>query len=120
MFGKFLDPLADKLIVLAALLVLNATGHVAIWITVLILSREFIVTGIRLVAVGEGKVIATSNLGKYKTASTMVALVLLLLFPYHSIFADIGIYVLYVGVLLTVISGVDYFMKNKEIITKSM
>ena len=119
-FGKFIDPLADKLIVMAALLVLNALGHVPIWITVIILSREFIVTGIRLVAVGDGKVIAASNLGKYKTASTMIALVLLLLFPFAEILVTIGIYILYVGVILTVISGYDYYSKNKEIITKSI
>lgn len=119
-FGKFIDPLADKLIVMAALVILNALGYVPYWVTVVIMSREFIVTGIRLVAVGDGKVIAASNLGKYKTASTMVALVLILLYPYLAILADIGIWVLYVGVILTVISGVDYFMKNKEIIMKSI
>ena len=119
-FGKFIDPLADKLIVMAALLILNVLGYVPLWITVVILSREFIVTGIRLVAVGDGKVIAASNLGKYKTASTMVALVLMLLYPYLSVLADIGLWVLYVGVILTVVSGVDYFNKNKEIIMKSI
>jgi CDP-diacylglycerol--glycerol-3-phosphate 3-phosphatidyltransferase len=90
-FGKFIDPLADKLIVMAALLVLNDAGIIPIWITVVILSREFIVTGIRLIAVGEGKVIAASKLGKYKTASTMVALTLLLLYPYNNLLPDIGI-----------------------------
>ncbi len=125
-FGKFVDPLADKLIVMAALLVLtnpfNLSGipSIGIWIPIVILSREFIVTGIRLICVGEGNVIAASNLGKYKTASTMVALVLLLLGPYLEILGDIGIWVLYVGVILTIVSGVDYFIKNKETLTKSM
>ena len=119
-FGKFIDPLADKLIVLAALLVLNDAGVIPIWITVVILSREFIVTGIRLIAVGEGKVIAASKLGKYKTASTMIALVLLLMYPFDNIFPDIGIYILYLGVLLTVVSGFDYFFKNKKIIMESI
>lgn len=119
-FGKFIDPLADKLIVMAALLVMNALGFIPIWATVVILSREFIVTGIRLVAVGDGKVIAASKLGKYKTAVTMVGLIMMLAFPYWVLLADIGIYVVYVGVVLTVISGVDYFMKNKEIIMKSI
>ena len=119
-FGKFIDPLADKLIVMAALLVLNDAGIVPVWITVVILSREFIVTGIRLVAVGDGKVIAASKLGKYKTASTMVALVLLLMIPYWSVLGDIGMYVLYLGTLLTIISGIDYYIKNKEIITASI
>jgi len=119
-FGKFIDPLADKLLVLAALLILNDLMIVPMWITLVILSREFIVTGIRLIAVGEGKVIAASKLGKYKTASTMVALVLLLMFPYHDIFADIGIWILYIGLALTVISGIDYFLKNKKIILESI
>lgn len=119
-FGKFIDPLADKLLVLAALLILNDKGIVPMWITLIILSREFIVTGIRLIAVGEGKVIAASKLGKYKTASTMVALVLLLMFPYADIFVDIGMYVLYLGLALTIISGVDYFIKNKTIILESI
>lgn len=119
-FGKFIDPLADKLIVMAALLILNNAGVVAIWITVVILSREFIVTGIRLVAVGEGKVIAASNLGKYKTASTMIALVLLLAVPYYKGLELPGMIVLYIGTALTVISGIDYFVKNKKIITESI
>lgn len=119
-FGKFIDPLADKLIVMAALIVLNALGHIPIWVTIVILSREFIVTGIRLIAVGEGKVIAASNLGKYKTASTMIGLVIMLLFPFASIFTTIGLVIVYVGTLLTIISGVDYFVKNKQIIMKSI
>jgi len=119
-FGKFIDPLADKLIVMAALLVLNDAGIVPIWITIVILSREFIVTGIRLVAVGEGNVIAASNLGKYKTASTMVGLVLLLAIPYVSGLELYGNIFLYVGLVLTVVSGLDYFIKNKKVITSSM
>lgn len=119
-FEKFIDPLADKLIVMAALIILNALGHIPIWVTIVILSREFIVTGIRLVAVGEGKVIAASKLGKYKTASTMVGLVLMLLFPYLAVLTDIGLWIVYLGTVLTVVSGVDYFIKNKEIILKSI
>jgi CDP-diacylglycerol--glycerol-3-phosphate 3-phosphatidyltransferase len=125
-FGKFVDPLADKLIVMAALLVLTNPNQISglptigIWIPIVILSREFIVTGIRLVCVGEGNVIAASNLGKYKTASTMIGLVLLLLAPYTTMFELVGLIVLYVGVILTVVSGVDYFLKNKTVLTKSM
>ncbi len=119
-FGKFIDPLADKLLVLAALLILNDLKIVPMWITLIILSREFIVTGIRLIAISEGKVIAASKLGKYKTASTMVALVLLLLFPYSDIFTDVGMWILYLGLALTIISGIDYFIKNKTIILESI
>lgn len=119
-FGKFIDPLADKLIVMAALLVLNHSGHIPMWISVVILSREFIVTGIRLIAVGECKVIAAGNLGKYKTAVTMVALILFLAGPYVAWFVTVGQLFILVGTLLTVVSGVDYFIKNKEIITSSI
>lgn len=119
-FGKFIDPLADKLIVMAALLILNDAGVLPVWITVVILSREFIVTGIRLVAVGDGKVIAASNLGKYKTASTMIGLILMLLAPVIPVFEVIGFWTIVVGMALTVISGIDYFVKNKEIITSSI
>lgn len=119
-FGKFIDPLADKLLVMAALLVLNDKGIIPMWITLVILSREFVVTGIRLIAVGEGKIIAASGLGKYKTASTMIALILLLLFPYSDMFEFVGMVVLYIGLALTVISGVDYFNKNKTIILESI
>jgi len=113
-FGKFLDPLADKLLVMFALLLLQDIQMIPMWVVLVILSREFIVTGIRLVAVGEGNVIAAGQLGKYKTASTMIALILLLL---HIEF--IGLIVLYIGVALTVISGLEYFIKNKDTILAS-
>lgn len=119
-FGKFIDPLADKLVVMAALLLLNNALIIPIWITVVILSREFIVTGIRLVAVGEGKVIAASKLGKYKTASTMIALVLLLAIPFWAELELPGMIILYFGTFMTVLSGLDYFFKNKKILTESI
>ncbi|MFW6298539.1 MAG: CDP-diacylglycerol--glycerol-3-phosphate 3-phosphatidyltransferase [Bacillota bacterium] len=113
-FGKFLDPLADKLLVMFALLVLLDIRMIPMWVVLVILSREFIVTGIRLVSADEGKVIAASQLGKYKTASTMVALILLLI---HVEFA--GLVMLYIGVALTVISGMEYLIKNRSILTAS-
>ncbi|MCK5388374.1 MAG: CDP-diacylglycerol--glycerol-3-phosphate 3-phosphatidyltransferase [Candidatus Izimaplasma sp.] len=119
-FGKFIDPLADKLLVMATLLLLNDAGIVPMWITIIIMSREFIVTGIRLITVGEGKVIAASRLGKLKTATTMIALVLLLMYPYDIIFATIGLYILYVGLAITVMSLVDYYLKNKKEILDSI
>ena len=119
-FGKFIDPLADKLLVMATLLLLNDAGIVPMWITIIIMSREFIVTGIRLITVGKGKVIAASRLGKLKTATTMIALVLLLMYPYDIIFATIGLYILYVGLAITVMSLVDYYLKNKKEILDSI
>jgi len=119
-FGKFIDPLADKLLVMSALILLNAHGTLGFWITIVILAREFIVTGIRLVAMSEGEVVAASKLGKYKTAATMLGLMLMLMFVFGDTFSQIGLYIVYLGVVLTVVSGVDYYMKNKEYITKSI
>ncbi len=113
-FGKFLDPLADKLLVMFALLALLDMGIIPMWVVLVILSREFIVTGIRLVSADEGRVIAASGLGKFKTAATMVALILLLL---H--IELIGLIILYIGVALTVVSGLEYIIKNKSILTQS-
>ncbi|MCF7926096.1 MAG: CDP-diacylglycerol--glycerol-3-phosphate 3-phosphatidyltransferase [Candidatus Izimaplasma sp.] len=131
-FGKFIDPLADKLLVVTALLILMNPHQIStlpiipMWIVATILAREFIVTGIRLVAVGDGNVIAASKLGKYKTASTMIAIILLLLKPYlfQTVFVDgvmkAGLIILYIATLLTVISGIDYFIKNKSALLKSV
>ena len=119
-FGKFIDPLADKLLVMAALIILNALGKLPFWVTIVILSREFIITGIRLIAVGEGKVIAASKLGKYKTASTMVGIILMLMYPYWDMLELGGLIIVFIGTALTIISGIDYFVKNKSIITKTI
>lgn len=114
-FGKFMDPLADKILVMAALLLLADAGLVWAWLVIVILSREFIVSGIRLVAVSEGKVIAASNLGKYKTATTMIAIILLFIAP----LAVIGHYIMILALILTVVSGYDYLVKNIGIILKT-
>ncbi|AIC94768.1 MULTISPECIES: CDP-diacylglycerol--glycerol-3-phosphate 3-phosphatidyltransferase [Shouchella] len=121
-FGKFIDPLADKLLVTAALIGLVEIQLIPAWIAIVIISREFIVTGIRLVAAAEGDVIAASNLGKWKTLTQMVAIIATLLhnIPFSAIsfpFADL---MLYVAAILTIWSGVDYFVKNKHIILKSV
>ncbi|WP_078391443.1 CDP-diacylglycerol--glycerol-3-phosphate 3-phosphatidyltransferase [Shouchella patagoniensis] len=121
-FGKFLDPLADKLLVAAALIGLVEAHLIPAWIAIVIISREFAVTGIRLVAAAEGDVIAASNLGKWKTLTQMVAIIASLLhnIPFSALsfpFADL---MLYIAALLTIWSGVDYFIKNKHVILKSM
>lgn len=117
-FGKFLDPLADKLLVMFALLMLQDIGVIPMWIVLIILMREFIVTGIRLIAVEGGNVIAASNLGKYKTASTMVALIILLFhvepFVLAGVSFNIGMIILYIATALTIISGVEYIIKNQH------
>lgn len=127
-FGKFIDPLADKLLVMAALLVLSdayakgSTMWMPFWIVILILSREFIVTSIRLVAIGEGKVIAASKLGKYKTALTMATI--LWYFFLHDVSSAwvimVGITLILFSTLMTFISGIDYFWKNRKIIFASV
>ncbi|NGP44067.1 CDP-diacylglycerol--glycerol-3-phosphate 3-phosphatidyltransferase [Bacillaceae bacterium SIJ1] len=120
-FGKFLDPLADKLLVSAALLVLVEFGAVPSWMAVVIISREFAVTGLRLIAAGDGTVLAASQLGKLKTWTQMLAIITLLLYNlpfslWSFPFADIA---LWAAVFFTVLSGWDYFVKNKQVILSS-
>jgi len=123
-FGKFMDPLADKLLVLSALIVLADNYRIVpnmwlpFWVPVIVLARELIVTSIRLVAVGNGKIIAASQLGKFKTASTMAAITwYLFMMPYDLLWANItGWVIMGIAILMTVISGVDYFIKNRKLI----
>ncbi len=128
--GKFLDPLADKLIVMAALIMLIPLDRVPAWAVLVILSRELIVSGIRSIASTEGIVIAASNLGKYKTIFQMVAIIgLLLHYRYYWFFGvqydflypslhNAGIFLFYISLILTVWSGVDYFIKFFKIFAK--
>lgn len=120
-FGKFLDPLADKLLVTAALVSLVQLHFAPAWIVILILSREFAVTGIRLVAASEGDVIAASNIAKWKTTFQIIAIIALLLYniPFSLISFPFGEVMLWIALLLTILSGFDYFWKNKEVILKS-
>lgn len=108
-FGKFLDPLADKLITIAVMTMFCEWGKFPAWALMIVLTREFAVTGLRLVAVGKGTVIAAGWSGKVKTASTMVGLCTLMVFPQNTILCWI---VLTVIVSTTVYSGVEYFIQN--------
>ena len=119
--GKFLDPLADKLLVSAALILLVEMGIAPAWVVILIISRELAVTGLRLVAAGEGIVLAASNLGKVKTASQLVAIALLLLhnYPFSYLGFPIDMIMLYIALFFTVLSGVDYFIKNWHVMEES-
>lgn len=118
-FGKFLDPIADKLLVTAALLALVQRGDVNGWAAMLIIAREFIVTGLRLVAAGEGIVIAASNLGKLKTVLQDIAIVAALLsnFPL-SLFTTFQFddYAMLLAVIITIYSLYDYIKKNLNVI----
>lgn len=108
-FGKFLDPLADKLLTIAALTMFCEWGRVPAWALMIVLTREFAVTGLRLVAVGKGTVIAAGWSGKVKTASSMVGLCVLMAFPTNALICWI---VTAVIVVTTVYSGVEYFIQN--------
>lgn len=119
--GKFLDPLADKLLVSAAFILLVELDLVAAWIVIAIISREFAVTGFRLVAAGEGVVLAASNMGKLKTVSQILAIAFLLLhnFPFSYLGIPIDIITIYIALILTVWSGVDYFIRNWHVLRDS-
>ena len=108
-FGKFLDPLADKLLVIAAMTMFCEWGVFPAWALMIVLTREFAVTGLRLVAVGKGKVIAAGWSGKVKTASTMVGLCVMMVFPTVQWLAFA---VMAVIVVTTLYSGVEYFIQN--------
>lgn len=108
-FGKFLDPLADKLLTIAAMTMFCQWGMMPAWALMIVLTREFAVTGLRLVAVGKGKVIAAGWSGKVKTASTMIGLCAWMAFP---TFPWLGWIVTGVIVITTVYSGIEYFIQN--------
>ncbi len=108
-FGKFLDPLADKLLVIAAMTMFCEWGKFPAWALMIVLTREFAVTGLRLVAVGKGTVIAAGKSGKLKTASTMIGLCVLMGFPMVDWLSWTIIAVI---VVTTVYSGVEYFIQN--------
>ena len=108
-FGKFLDPLADKLLTIAAMVMFCEWGKFPAWALMIVLTREFAVTGLRLVAVGKGVVIAAGQSGKLKTASTMIGLCVMMGFPSLEILRWVIISVI---VVTTVYSGIEYFIKN--------
>lgn len=108
-FGKFLDPLADKLLVTAALIIMVEWGRMPAWAVIIIVAREFAVTGLRLVAANGGRVIAAGWSGKIKTSCTMIGLIVMMLLPGYAVL-DWAVTI--VVVLSTIYSGVEYFQKN--------
>ena len=115
-FGKFMDPLADKLLVSAALIALIPLGKIPAWIVIVIISREFIISGFRLIASDNGIVIAASYWGKIKTVTQMVMIVLLIADFSNSIIDVLETVFIYLALALTVISLVDYLIKNKNVL----
>ena len=116
-FGKIMDPLADKLLVTAALISLVELQLLSGWVAVIIIGREFAVTGLRTVAASDGVVIAASKLGKYKTVSQIIAIVAMFL-PQLPFYPYLGHAAMAVAVFFTLWSGIDYFAKNWHAVRK--
>lgn len=116
--GKLLDPLADKLLVTAVLVSLVEMNKLDAWIAIVIISREFAVTGLRQIALLEGSVIAASRWGKLKTATQITAIIALLInnFPFALLDIPFDLIASWVAAIITVYSGIDYFIKNKHVI----
>lgn len=117
-FGKFMDPLADKLLVCSALICLIELNLIPSWIVIIIIAREFIISGFRLVASDNGVVIAASYWGKFKTVSQMF-MVIVMVFNYslrNEILYWIGIVLMYIALVLTLVSLIDYIAKNKDVL----
>ena len=115
-FGKFMDPLADKVLVVTAMLWFTQTGRMPAWAVAIVIFREFAVSGMRLIAVEKGRVIAAGWAGKVKTASTMVCLCLMFL-PIPDVLVWVCVAVI---VITTVYSGAEYFIKNRDVFSGEM
>ena len=116
-FGKFMDPLADKLLVCTALICLTSMNRLNVIVVLVIIAREFIISGFRLVASDNGIVIAASYWGKFKTVSQM-ALIIVLIMDLGGVWNVVGTVLTWVALLLTVVSLIDYIAKNKQVLTK--
>ncbi|HIT90189.1 MAG TPA: CDP-diacylglycerol--glycerol-3-phosphate 3-phosphatidyltransferase [Candidatus Merdenecus merdavium] len=115
-FGKFMDPLADKLLVCAAMICLVDLDKIPSWVVIIIISREFIISGFRLIAADHDIVIAASMWGKFKTVSQMI-MIILLIGDFGSGFAILESIFIWIALILTVISLLDYILKNKNVMS---
>jgi CDP-diacylglycerol--glycerol-3-phosphate 3-phosphatidyltransferase len=120
-FGKFADPIADKLLVMSAYVVLVGQSRMPAWVCIAFLAREFTVSGFRLVAAGGGKIMAAGKLGKIKTFTQMIAVILLILFaPASAAIDSFGVIaanvMMYVALVMTIWSGADYIVRNRQFI----
>ena len=112
-FGKFMDPLADKLLVCSAMIALIEMNRIPSWVVIIIIAREFIISGFRLIASDNGVVIAASYWGKFKTTFQMIMICLMIAnFPQLQILTDI---IMWIALILTVVSLIDYLVKNKDV-----
>ena len=114
-FGKFMDPLADKLLVTCALIILVERTIIPAWVVVVIIAREFVVSGLRTLAASQGVVIAASNWGKLKTVIQMIAIIMGLVYSPSWLNMLTQVFI-YLAGIITIISGVDYFVKGKDVI----
>ena len=115
-FGKFMDPIADKLLVNTLFIILTGTGVIPWIVTVIIIGRDIVVDVIRMIVVEQGTVIAASKLGKLKTVAQMAALILILAFPG----VEFMVYFAYLAAVASLVSGIDYFLKNKSVLLKDL
>ena len=113
--GKLLDPLADKILVISALVTLAKFSQISLWFVIVIIFRELMITGLRSIVAAEGAVIAAESLGKWKTATQMVALTLIILIPFNFTINNI---LLLIPLILTIVSGVEYVLKCKNVLNK--
>ena len=113
--GKLLDPLADKILVISALVTLAKFSQISLWFVIIIIFRELLITGLRSIVAAEGVVIAAESLGKWKTATQMIALTVIILIPFSSTVNNI---LLLIPLILTVVSGVEYVLKCKNVLNK--
>lgn len=121
-FGKFADPLADKMLVMTAFIVLVEQGKAPAWVIAIIVCRELAVTGLRLLLVEHGEVMAAAWPGKVKTATQMIAIILLFInnIPFSAISVPMDQFMLYICLIFTIYSGIDYFIKNANVFKGSM
>ncbi|HKM21507.1 MAG TPA: CDP-diacylglycerol--glycerol-3-phosphate 3-phosphatidyltransferase [Lachnospiraceae bacterium] len=116
-FGKFMDPLADKLLVCSAMICLVQMDKLAGWMVIIIISREFIISGFRLIASDNGVVIAASYWGKFKTVFQMVMIILLIADFQNAVVQGITIGCVWIALILTIVSLIDYLIKNKGVLS---
>ena len=115
-FGKFMDPLADKLLVCSAMICMIELNRLPAWFVIIIIGREFIISGFRLIAADNGIVIAASYWGKFKTVFQMLMIIVLILDIQNAGFQVLGVILTYVALILTVVSLIDYIVKNKQVL----
>jgi len=113
--GKLLDPLADKILVISALVTLAKFSQISLWFVIIIIFRELLITGLRSIVAAEGVVIAAESLGKWKTATQMLALTVIILIPFSFTINNI---LLLIPLILTVVSGAEYVLKCKNVLNK--